>query len=210
MAEPSRSLPPIAQVQSQPTQAQGAANGLPGAAVAVPDVFAPIGEQLKWLGTPAGQSYLARTPELMQMFFDGTLHACMHRPDWPRAALRWRDYRDPGNRRSPRADLTHNLLESGVSWPHFSTPEEFGFFYKHGYFVLRRAVSGEILKNAQRLVAASTAVGEASRDLQTGGGLRVRLSGPVLADPDIVATYYDSVVHDAMQRLINGPVLSHR
>lgn len=183
--------------------------GLPGSGVHVPNVFAPVSDQLAWLGTEAGMAFLARQPQLMQMYFDETLHMVMHRPDWPQAALRFRDYKVAENRdiwsgHSVTANALLDLQESKTQL--FNTPDEHVFFQKNGYSVLRAAVPADVVRRAQRIVAASAgATGRMdTRNLCTGGGLTVVAKGSLLSDVDIMALYYESHIHATVQLLING------
>ena len=197
---------------------------LHGAGQSVPDVYDSPEAQLRWLSTDQGMDYLARTPELMQMFFDETLRLSMHRPDWPQAALRWRDYRQKETRDSPccaptalaaSTDLLEGMHLRGpgiVPTGRFDTPDEFVRFKNNGYTVLSAAVPPEVLRRAKRITAAAaldpfSPLGEqrtVERDWSCGGGTCVAVKGPLLYDADVMALYYDSGVHVAVQKLVSG------
>ena len=138
-------------VSTNPLHAASSTMMNPTAICKVPDVFASVDSQVRWLGTAAGQEYLAREPYLLQLFFDQKIHMFMYRPDWPEAALR-----SVQISQSLVAKASSSFTSSSVSYPSgfpgINSPEEIKFFQQNGFAILRGVVPNAILAKAKRYV----------------------------------------------------------
>lgn len=140
--------------------------------------------QASWLNSAIGQTWLSQDlpgrSQLKQMHEDGKLQKLMYRPDWPKAALEWKDYK-----------LLHHqyleqelLLGGGVQ-------VNFEEFFEKGYTVCPGAVAdANVLNNALKMI--NYWLGQYPNHPSINAQGNIDLTGEILTDQSMLALLYET------------------
>jgi len=143
---------------------------------------ARVETQVQWLDSAVGQTWLAQDREgrgkLKLMHQEGKLRQLMYRPDWPKAALEWKDY----------ASLHSDYLMRD----YFSNDVQINFqeFFDKGYTVCPSVLTASLVSGALKMV--NYWLGQYPNHPGINAQGNINLSGEILKDQALLALLYES------------------
>ena len=136
-----------------------------------------------WLDSSVGQTWLSQDREgrgqLKQMYLEGKLQKLVYRPDWPKAALEWKDYSKFHN-----DHIVHDMAAENNN-------VNFGQFFNKGYTICRGAVNDpRIINNALKVV--NYWLGQYPNHPAINASGNIDLCGEILHDQSLLALLYET------------------
>lgn len=150
-----------------------------------------VKSQEEWLDSAVGQTWLSQEregrSELRLLHKQGKLRLLLHRPDWPTAALRWKDYATLHSQYLSR----EFLIEDDIS-------VNFQEFFEKGYTVCPGAISDRGVTTSA-LKAVNYWLGQYPNHPAITPEGTIDLSGEILRDQSLLALIYETPLIQTMK-----------